>query len=338
MGGNVGIGMLDLVEQQENLDLAVLELSSFQLQLNKKFAPDIAIWSNFYPNHLDWHTDLREYFDAKFKIFEYQTEEQFALFPAEFLNNKYFLEKIKNIKSQIYFIGNFEEINNLPFTLRSEPLRASRRVHEKDNKLVLSQLNSGKIIKSQEIFDLKLLPDFSFKQNWLFILATLYFLKLDLKLLESYFKENDKNEGQEHRLELFKTINNIDFYNDSKATVIQSTQAALQKLDQKNKPIILILGGLSKGVDRQPLVEHLSSIKNLKKVFVFGTNCKDLSSFETYSSLEQTVSAILQIAQPGDLVLFSPSGASFDLFDNYQHRGEVFKELIYGCSTKQSEN
>ena len=85
VGGNIGLGMLEAIAQQDSYDIGVLELSSFQLEFSKSFAPDLAILMNCYPNHLDRHKSFKDYFDAKFNLFRYQTEDQFALFPWHIL-------------------------------------------------------------------------------------------------------------------------------------------------------------------------------------------------------------------------------------------------------------
>ena len=91
----------------------------------------------------------------------------------------------------------------------------------------------------------------------------------------------------------------------------------------------MIVGGLSKGADRASLIRFLSGTKQIKKVLCLGNQIKDFSCYESYASLDHLVRAIMHIAAPGDQVLFSPSGASFDLFDNYLHRGAAFKKEIY---------
>ena len=334
--GNIGTGMLDLIYEPK-VDLAVLQLSSFQLALNKKFSPDVAIVTNFYPNHLDWHSDVDDYFDSKCKIFENQKVGQYVILPASFLQNKRFLKKLETIKSDIYFVCDpfdcaskrcfaptFAEASAVAKAMadRSAGRQGERRgerfyfFQEKDNLLFLGD---------KKIFDLNLLPDFSFRQNWLFVLAAMYLLGLDL----SGVVLKKERAFLPHRLEHFATINGVDFYNDSKSTIMQATLAALKKLDQKNKPIILILGGLSKGVDRKPFVKDLASIKNLKKVFCFGCECKIFEDFENFKTLQENLNAVIKIAKKGDLVLFSPGGSSFDLFKNYAYRGEIFKQMVF---------
>jgi UDP-N-acetylmuramoylalanine--D-glutamate ligase len=114
---------------------------------------------------------------------------------------------------------------------------------------------------------------------------------------------------------------------------MQATQAAVEKLTKNNRPIILIVGGLGKGVDRSPLVQFLSTVPQIKKVFCLGHEClghecAEFSCYERYPSLNKLVDAIMQIAGQGDQVLFSPSGSSFDLFSNYKERGEAFKREV----------
>ena len=330
-GGNIGLGMLDLIKKQEEIDLAVIELSSFQLFFNTYYSPDIAIWNNFYSNHLDWHCDLEEYFQAKSKIFEFQKEDQFCIFSSDFITNDLFNKKIKNIKSQICFVT--KDLNKTLFNLKKIDLRKVFIFYEKDQNFYLKYFERNKNIFNKKIFNLNVLPNISFKENWFFVLSALYLLKLDLtflekELLNGQINFDDEKALQTHRLEFFATINGIDFYNDSKSTVAQATLEAVKKLDCNGSPMILILGGLSKGVSRKSLVDELLKIKNLKKVVYFGKRCEDFSIFDSYSSLQDALNAILQLAQQKDQVIFSPSGSSFDLFDNYIHRGNVFKNLV----------
>lgn len=330
-GGNIGDAMLNLIKKQHELDLAVLELSSFQLDLNKKYAPDIALWTNFYPNHLDWHPDMQDYLLAKFKIFEYQNENQFSIFPESLLLQKKFVEKLQNLKSQICIICD-------SFDKGFELIKKGFIFGQQENKFCVLKIQDGIVAQKNELFDLNFLPEISFIENWFLVLAALHCLKLDLKVLENYFQEKDlfvdDEKFCEHRVEHFATINGINFYNDSKSTIVQATQAAIKKLEKKGKPIILILGGLGKGVDRSSFFKSVSESKSLKKVFFFGKPSKEFEPFHVYSSLQDVLNDIFQIAKPEDQVLFSPSGTSFDFFKDYQHRGTVFKELVLKVAHK----
>ncbi len=335
--GNIGIAMLDLIEQQDQLDLALLELSSFQLKLNKDYSPDIAILTNFYSNHLDWHVDLKDYFESKCKIFEYQNKNQDFIFNSDLLLGelncelkKIFVSKLLKTNSKIccitkYFEKTFLELTNIG-------IKDFIIFYRKDDNFIINKIVNNKIEDSKVIFDLKFLPKVSFDKNWYTILATLFLLDLDLSKLKKVFLSEQSffsdNSLKFNRLEHFVTINNIDFYNDSKSTVYQATKEAVLRLAQNKRPIVLILGGLSKGVDRKPLIKFLKNIKEVKNVFCFGKDCNNFSCYNVYENLEDTVNSIFNVVKSGDQVLFSPAGSSFDLFKDYKHRGDCFKELV----------
>lgn len=338
--GNIGTPMLDVVFEQDDLDVAILELSSFQLNLNHKFAPDIAIFNNFYPNHLDWHKDIKDYLFSKLNIFKYQNENQYSLFSSNLLSDDRFCDNLKHIRSKICVVGEYSD--SVLSKTKELNLKEFYYFYKKENFFKLSTFVNNKEMQDEIVFDLTKIPHISFIENWFFVLTTFYILKLDFLKLEQIFlnsKSSEKN-LQEHRLEHFASINNIDFYNDSKATVFQATQFAVKKLQQLNRPIILILGGLDKGVDRTPFFESLKSEKNIKQIYFFGNNLSGFDFIKQKSSLDDVLNDILQIAHSGDLILFSPSGTSFDFYKDYKHRGEVFKHLVwscYGCCSKPTK-
>ena len=211
MGGNIGIGMLDLLENSFELDLAILELSSFQLKLNRIFVPDIAIWTNFYPNHLDWHGSLKEYFYAKCKVFEFQSEDNYSIFPVEFLqnsfivNDKSLLNKLRNAKTNVCFVG--DDIETILTSLKKNMFNKAIVFYTKNNCFTIGYFYNNFVESEKIIFDLELLPHTSFKRNWFFVLAALYLLNFDLKFLQNYFKKYRTtfltyyNRNSEHRLE-----------------------------------------------------------------------------------------------------------------------------------------
>ena len=337
IGGNIGIGMLDLVKQQESYDLGVLELSSFQLELNKKFAPDIALFTNFYANHLDRHKTLEAYFEAKFSIIRYQRSNQVAVLSLDLLTGEaaeLMSKYLPVVKSQLCFVAQELPDNKILEKIKRPEISL---FFVKDNSLFMTLVCNGVCGQEVALFDLQVLPTITFLANWLQILTTLYVLGADLPALENIFKTDGQAfmlDDHHHRVEYFATINGVDFYNDSKSTVIQATQAAVERLASNNKPIILILGGLSKGVDRSPLIAYLKTVKNIKKIYCFGKDCdvftdNFLSTSCTYfPTLEETIQESTKTMKPGDQVLFSPSGSSYDLFKNYEHRGQVFKDLV----------
>ena len=135
-----------------------------------------------------------------------------------------------------------------------------------------------------------------------------------------------------HRIEFVKTVDGIEYYNDSKATISQSTLAAVEKL--KNKKITIILGGISKGVKREEFIRQLSG--KIKQAICFGKEAKELytwcKKFGINSTQEKSLEAALEKARKktpaGECILFSPAGASFDLYSNYMERGKHFISLV----------
>lgn len=315
-GGNIGIGMCDLILMQDQIDYVVLEVSSFQLELCKLFAPNLAIWTNFYPNHLDRHDGMEAYFDAKFNVLSQQDVVQKALLPFDIIDEI----KKKSPKNQLSFFAN------------SKP--ADEQLKKLDSNETLFYIEDNFIIKKNgdtvsQLVDCSSLSAVTFLQNWLIICAALELENIDLKNIGQL---SSNLMLSEHRMEKFVTINGVDFYNDSKSTIPDSTIAAVNKLQGQN--IILFLGGLSKGVDRSNLI---AAMKNkVTNIICFGKeadklkNLCDANKIPSFScsTIENAVNQCFNIVKPNDKVLFSPSGASFDLFANYKERGIKFKELI----------
>jgi UDP-N-acetylmuramoylalanine--D-glutamate ligase len=439
-GGNIGAGVLDVLENNLAPDLVLLELSSFQLELCQTFAPDLAIWTNFFPNHLDKHSNLQEYFMAKMQILAHQTTDQFALLPISLIdqlqpfiqtqitqkesptaistsntntsitNTSITNTSITNtsttnpiqIKSKLYFFSENKPTKELIDKLRPQDALLYLDHNDQNTVIKLSQKQDAsnnqqnyntETIGSIEQIDK--LAEFTFRENLLIIFGSLYiFSKIVNKTLalsdacsakatdgmHKYTKNNittslaklaDTNAINfseidplacqvEHRLEKVASINSIEFYNDSKATTISSTIAAVQKLASKNKPIILILGGLSKGVDRSPMISEIK--KYVKLVISFGKEAEIIKNMCEQANLpcqsieildklileksspeqlvlgklllEQAVKASFLAAQLNDQILLSPSGSSYDLFKDYQERGRIFKQIVLGLTDK----
>lgn len=319
VGGNIGNAMLNLVPHQDAVDLAVLEVSSFQLELCTHFAPDSALWTNFYPNHLDRHSSAGEYCDAKAVIFKHQRPGQYALAP---------LELAQQLARSPHGSGQLSFFSPTPPTATDWALLPcnSSLFFLRDNTVFYQTTGTN----AQQIAQLS--PDLleiTFAQNWLALCATLHLHGISCTALESWVADVSL---PAHRLEKVATIAGIDFYNDSKATTPQSTLAAVHKLQER--PILLFLGGLSKGIDRTDLIKMLPTA--IKMVYCFGKEAPHLRALcQTYTipaqehpTLESAFSAATTAAQPGDQLLFSPAGSSFDLFANYEERGTYFKKLV----------
>lgn len=353
VGGNIGLGMLDLVAQQKAIELAVLELSSFQLEFNKKYAPDIAIWTNCFANHLDRHETMQAYFEAKFNLIAHQTKDQWVLLSATLLEGEVghlLLSRLPSIKSKICFVGtyNYSQISHVVPACPPEPhqgggwakagiqqiyhpLEKFRTITVENGHIVTSEFCHGNRVDTSILCAQADLPAVTFIDNWLHVLAALQMLGIDVHVLVQELKNNREPFAlaNEHRCEFVRTVRGVDFYNDSKATVIQSTEAAVSRLAANNRPIILILGGLGKGVDRSPLLQTLKTTPSIKKMYCFGKECAVFASAATcYSTLEEVIADVAKIMVPGDQVLLSPSGTSYDLYKNYEERGRAFKKMV----------
>lgn len=315
-GGNIGIGLLDSIDQANAADYIILEVSSFQLERCTTFAPDLALWTNLYPNHLDRHGTLQDYFNAKLPIITHQKQEQKAILPLALFSEIRSLFSSRSVDWFCVDKPTHDQINKL--------LNDEKIYYLHDTAIMMYQNNQTK-----EIAHFEEIPAVSYVQNSILICAALHTLQISLTNISEYIQDN---ELPEHRLEKVATIGNIDFYNDSKATIPASTLAALEKL--RGKPIILFLGGISKGVDRRDFIKELQG--KVSYVYCFGKEAEQLKSWcdlmnipaRSCTTLQDAFFACIEKAQAHDIVLFSPAGASFDLFENYQARGNSFKKLV----------
>jgi UDP-N-acetylmuramoylalanine--D-glutamate ligase len=337
VGGNIGTGMLDLLQDRDLYDRAVLELSSFQLSYFSHFAPDVAIILNCYKNHLDRHKTFENYYDSKLNIIRAQREGQWTL-----LGSSLFMGKLGDLTRQALACSNshlciiWEEILS-PDKLK-EIIISLGLPREKfslffvyNKTLFHASISDRKVLSCDSLVFLANLPDVTFEINWVFVLSTLFVLGGDIKSIFNKLitKEIPLDFDRHHRVELIAQINSVDFYNDSKSTVIQATQAAVTQLSQYNRPLIIILGGLGKGVDRSSLTSFLLSNKLVKKFYCFGPECEVFGpECKILNTLEDILLDIKKIMSTGDIVLFSPSGTSFDFFKNYEHRGDIFCNLV----------
>ncbi len=288
VGGNIGVGLFDLLDNQESYDYAVLELSSFQLENTKNFSPDIAIWTNLFANHLDRHGTMEEYFLAKFPILKKQTNTQHALIHDSV--KKYLQE---------YSVKNSVKYFDSQLSKNIQELIIEQKTHT-DHYIILYELAQ--------------------------------ILNLDITKLRDFF---NSLETPAHRVQYLGNFHGVDFYDDSKSTVVEATQGALTRFT--DKPVILFFGGVSKGVSREHFFHNLPV--NIKHICLFGKEAAELQKLCTktstpsseHATLEGAFAHCISLIKPGDVVLFSPAGASFDLFTDYKHRGKRFQELVRNC-------
>ncbi|MCJ7577772.1 MAG: UDP-N-acetylmuramoyl-L-alanine--D-glutamate ligase [candidate division Zixibacteria bacterium] len=307
VGGNIGIPFSNLVEKVSSDGIIVLELSSFQLERIEEFKPYVAVVLNLTPDHLDRYPDLRSYMEAKLRIFENQTDVDFAVLNADDKNS---MELALYSASKKMFFSTQKELELGAFV---------------KNGMLVYKMNGKeeKIIETKDI-EIKGPHNLSNATAACAICAILGVSPVSMRETLKRFK------GVEHRLEEVATLSGVRFVNDSKATNVESVWYALQSVE---KPIILIAGGKDKGGDFTRLREL---VQNRVKALILIGEAKekihdalsDLVSTFHSDSLEEAVELSFKKAEAGDTVLLSPACASFDMFKDYEHRGEVFKSSV----------
>lgn len=317
-GGNIGIGMLDLIATQNDHDSAVLELSSFQLEHATKISPHLAIITNIFDNHLDRHGTLDAYIKAKLTICAAQHDDAHTVLPL-------------SLAPFIRADSRFQSRRLSWFSMSTPTTNEKRFIQHDDNCFVVTEQgfewhSAGEqklLLPTAEI------PGISFTQNWLILTAACTLLGHDMQKLIT--QTRSQLSLPHNRLEHVATINGIDYFNDSKSTIMQATIAAVN--ERASQPIVLLLGGLSKGVDRRSYMHELAHVSH---IICFGEEANRLATAcaqqnipaTACQELEPALRAAQQLAQPGSCVLFSPGGASFDLFRNYEERGTAFVRLV----------
>ena len=309
LAGNIGFSFARSVAEHKH-DVYVLEVSSFQLDDIKEFKPDVAVLMNITPDHLDrYNYNLNEYIEAKFKIIANQSADDSFVYchDDEIITN--WLSH-HNITSQ-----------QLPFSLSKK----EGSVGYTDSGSIF--IEHKKTTFTMSINDLSLRGSHNVYNSLAAgIAARIFDIKKDV-LRESL----TDFAGVEHRLEFVAKIGGIEYINDSKATNVNSTWYALESM---TRPVIWIVGGVDKGNDYEVLKPMVK--KNVKAIVCLGVN--NIKIHEAFSKhvdiLVNTTTAIdavkmaAQLAEKGDVVLLSPSCASFDLFENYEDRGNQFKKAV----------
>jgi len=309
MGGNIGASFAQQVAE-DNFDIHVLELSSFQLDGIVNFAPHIAIITNITPDHLDrYNYEFENYINSKFRITENQTENDFLIYDAD---DPVITNWIQNNKTKATL---------LPFSLENE---LEQGVFLKDNNIQIKYKTEDIIM---EITTLALKGKHNTK-NAMAAAMTATLLKVRKETIRESLEDF---EGAEHRLEPVLKINGVHYINDSKATNVNATFYAL---DSMKTPTVWIVGGVDKGndyLDLMPLVRE-----KVKAIICLGVdNHKIVQTFNNVVDLivetagaEEAVKVAYKIAEKGDAVLLSPACASFDLFESYEDRGNQFKQAV----------
>jgi len=309
MAGNIGDSFAKMVAENDH-DYYVLEISSFQLDGIIQFKPQIAIITNITPDHLDrYENKFDNYVASKFMIVKNHTAEDYLIYDADDEVITAWLKKYP-IKSKL-----------MPFSILEE---FEQGAFLKNNKIII-KINNETLEMERSTLALE------GKHNLKNTMAAATAATL-VGIRKETIRDSIANfQGVEHRLEKVLKIQHVQYINDSKATNVNATYFAL---DSMNNPTVWIVGGIDKGNDYKelmPLVREkvkaiiCLGVDNTKIKYAFG-NVVDLI-VETYA-MEEAVKVAYKIAEKGDAVLLSPACASFDLFKNYEDRGNQFKEAI----------
>lgn len=316
VGGNIGTPAISLVAQATSDTVIVLEVSSFQLETIVNFHPKVAVVLNVTPDHLDRHRTFQAYVDAKARVFENQSAAEFAVLNAD---DATCVELAERTRAQVFWFSRKREVQHGAFV-------QNEQIH-------FRSVSSGQQIMPVAEIPLKGLHNL---ENVLAAICAGALMGCDAEKIRSAILQF---KAVEHRLEYVATVRGVEYYNDSKATNVDATIKALESFPAN---IHLILGGKDKGSDYAVLNDLLC--KRVKRVYTIGAAAAKIESqikgaeIIASGTLEVAVKRAAASAVPGDIVLLAPACASFDQFQNYEHRGRVFKELVQGLESPKPVN
>ena len=314
VGGNIGTPAISFANQAGPKTWIVLEVSSFQLETTVDFRPKIAVILNITPDHLDRHKTFANYVNAKARVFENQSVDDFTVLNAD---DSTTAELTNRTRAQLFWFSRKKEVERGAFVrgdhiyfrdghsereIMPRPEVPLKGAHNLEN--VLAGISIGMLVGCQPA---------------------------EIREAVRSFK------AVEHRLEFVARIAEVDYYNDSKATNVDATIKALESFPAN---VHLILGGKDKGSDYTVLNELLR--QRVKRVYTIGAAAAKIESqiqgaeIDHAETLENAVRRASESAAPGDVVLLAPACASFDQFQSYEHRGRVFKEVVHSLAMLRS--
>ena len=307
--GNIGLPYSSVVESLKEEDYVVAEISSFQMERAHEFHPHISAVLNITPDHLDRHKTIECYIEMKEKVFAKQTEEDFCILNWCDDATRKMADKTK---AKAFFFSSKEKLEEGIYL-------------ENDDIFVKWGNIDCKLIN---IHELKLLGMHNY-ENVMAASAMAICAGVDIETIREVLKSFG---GVEHRIEFVKTVDGVDYYNDSKGT---NTDAAIRGIMAMVKPCVLIGGGYDKGSDYDEWVEKFDG--RVKKLVLIGAtaqkiaDCCEKYNFKDYvfaETFEEAVNICKETATEGDCVLLSPACASWGMFKNFEQRGDMFKEMV----------
>jgi UDP-N-acetylmuramoylalanine--D-glutamate ligase len=327
VGGNIGTPLTSLSEKSSDDTWTVAELSSFQLETVESLRPSVAVITNITPDHLDRHGSLENYVRAKHRIFMSQTEEDWAVLNGQDAGTASLVDSLGVPSRKVYFSS------------RGRDLREGARadIYVRDGRIYTTMVSDDRreveVIPAGEIMPRGMHNVENVMTSLAATFCAMSTRAADLDPLRACVR---RFKGVEHRIEFVTEIEGIKFYNDSKATNVDSTVKALEAFDRN---VIVILGGKDKDSDYTllaPLVRE-----RVKQIVLIGaagdkiaSHLEGSSPMTRAGSMEDAVVKSFEAAVAGDTVLLAPACASFDMFDNYEQRGRVFKEAVYKLASR----
>ena len=310
LGGNIGTPLISLVENSRDDGWTVVEMSSFQLETIKEFHPTVAVVLNVTPNHMDRYESFVDYAAAKHRIFMNQAAGDVAILNAD---DEVVSSWASGLRAHVTRFSVSQELDEGLF-LRGHELVSRAAGRER----VLASADEMKLRGRHNI------------ENVLAALAA----GLACGAAPDSMRETIRNFSPvEHRLEFVSEIEGVKFYNDSKATSVDATLKALEAFADGAGKVILILGGRGKKAPYAPLASLVE--KTVRKLVLIGEDAEtisrelgELAPAVRATDLGEAVKFSFEAAQPGDIVLFAPACASFDMFESFEHRGRIFKEEV----------
>jgi len=307
LGGNIGYPLAEEILESKDKDFIVAEISTFQLEGISEFKPFIGIILNISPDHLDRHRDYREYIALKKRLYMNQEESDYLILNYD---DPLLMGLKSEVPSKVVFF--------------SKKIMAERGIYIDREEIFWNDNNKKR--KIGQLGDLGELGRRNI-ENVLASLATGLILNLNR---EEMLRSIRVFSGLPHRLEFVRDIDGVKFINDSKGT---NVGAVIKSLNSFSEPIILIAGGKDKGSDYRPLKRYIKG--KVKSVIIFGEakdKIKEVLNGECevnlVENLQDAVKKSFKMAVSGDVVLLSPACASFDMFRDFEERGNQFKEIV----------
>jgi UDP-N-acetylmuramoylalanine--D-glutamate ligase len=310
VGGNIGTPPTDMVRTSRPDQWNVLELSSFQLETIQEFKADVAVCLNVTQNHLDRHGTFERYADAKARLFETQRENGFAVLN---LDDPVCASFARRTRAAVQWFSSKRPVTT-GFALCGDEI-----------------VSGGEALMRRQEIQLRGLHNV---EN---VMAAACAARIAGATLHQIAAAVKTFRGVEHRIEFVRSVDGVDYYNDSKAT---SVDAALKAIDSFDGGLWIILGGKDKGSDYSPLRAALR--RKGRAALLIGSAAEKIANHLNGAlplircgDMETAVRTAHQRARPGDTVLLAPACASFDQFRSFEHRGEVFKELVRKLNSEE---